>query len=110
MNKQYIVTQTILAAQALSALLAKQQRPDVNSLDKWTEALLRYVLCDNQGDYNPDPHERTQAQYIENLQFQIDKTPTADLLTKLIAAVHAATDSRTDLGNNIIWEPIYDRD
>ena len=114
MNKRTIVQQTILAAESAIIGLQNGQKVDTNSIDKWTEGLLRYVLNDNQGIYNPDPFERTQAQYIENIQFKLDDNnftvnEKINTLTKFMAAIWEATYKRPDLDDDIIWEPIFDR-
>ena len=112
MKKGYIVDQTIYAAQSAIKVLQSGGILDINSVDKWTEGLLRYVLNINQGDWNPDPLERMQAQFIENIQFAIDDTTTPNkigLLTELIAAIWEVSKTRPDLDQDIIWEPIFDR-
>ena len=99
-----------MAAQSGILILQSGQSLDVTSIDKWTEALLRYVLNANQGDYNPEPDERTHAQYIENLQFKIDAGATVDLLNSFIAAIEDSLKYVEDLDDDIQWSPIFDKD
>jgi hypothetical protein len=117
MKKRNIVEQTLGSAELAITTINSGKIPEIYSLDKWTEALLKYVLNDNQGSYNPYPIERTHAQYIENLQFKFDdieKTKKLDgaigVLNEFIAAVHDATDYRIDLGDEIVYQPIFDRE
>ena len=117
MKKSTVIEQTLATAAMAIVTLEGGGVPNRNGVDKWSEALLRYVLNDNQGNYNPNPPQRTHAQRIENLQYQFDNleinqgsaTEAIQILNNFIAAVHDATDTMTNLGVEIIWEPIFDR-
>ena len=118
MRKIEVIQNTILAAQAIITNLNNGQKLDTSSLDKWTEALLKYVLNDNQWDYNPFPYERTLAQYIENLQFKADdggnNAQIIQILNNMIAGIEKAGNTLVavgvDLDQEIQYQPIFNRD
>ena len=110
MIKQVIVDQTIAAATQMLENLQGGNVVETINLDKWSEALIRYVF------YKID--ERTHSQDIKNMVERIavlDLSPRGsgvaeamELLPRIIANIQEES-LLENLNGTVVWEPIFER-
>ena len=106
MRKIDLINNTLGAAQAILTSLQTNGTQNPENLVLWCDALNRYVLI--------WPHERTTAQFLENVYQSLEAQPcTTDaihLIEDFILELRKEVKHLTDLDDLIEWEPIFDRD
>jgi hypothetical protein len=102
MTKQDVLTNTLSAAN--NVLISINNSPDINSLNKWTESLLRYDFNDR------DTVQRTRGQSLLNLLEKLNnelsnKTGSPiDTINDFISQLTSFAADLNDLEANIVFQ------
>jgi hypothetical protein len=103
MTKEKIIEQAIAAANTLLSALQEEEDLDLVSLERWNEALVRYVL------YEQTNVKKELLALVDQLFGLTNRKSSAiAVVVRYIAEVQHVTESMQHLDHKIDWEPICD--
>jgi len=109
MKKRYLVEQTLASAQSALTDIQNGNKPDIFSLMKWNDSMLRHVF------YRIGQHQ--YGQYFENvvaelypMEFSLltNQTRAKTILAEYIEELQEQAAAMTDLDTPIIYEPPFE--